>query len=211
MLLIDGLLQRQCARSVALLGRRDGGPWTQYSSCETPPPQVGRGRRTGPTVEENGGEPTPVPTNGPQFGQRERLTTVAMLGSGFDVTATLGCLSRFHPVREGRRLFASSAPGRFDRLATLGYGVAAAPGIPPQRPSDILDFWSDDRVVAAHEGCRTKRTEGSWAYFRHCKERVWSSRFIVMPQVSWQTMMKQFPGRPMWSPACFPAKMQPSA
>ena len=107
MLLIDGLLQRQCARGVALLGRRDGGPWTQYSSRVTAPATSGtgaahgahRGRERRGTDACADERPAVWPTRTPK-------RQFAMLGSGFVVTATLGWLSRFHPVREGRRMFA---------------------------------------------------------------------------------------------------------
>ena len=84
--------------------------------------------------------------------------------------------------------------GRFDPLAALGHGLAAAPGIPPQRPSDILNlFERRPRRLPPMKSLLDQKDARGAGLTSDTATSASGHRFIVMPQVSWQTMMKEFP------------------
>jgi hypothetical protein len=109
------------------------------------------------------------------------------------LAATLGCLSRFRPVEKELPESLLTDPGRFDPLAALGYGLAAAPGILPQRPTDILNLFEQRlRRLPPMKSLLDKGARGA-GLTSDTATSASGHRFIVMPQVSWQTMMKEFP------------------
>jgi hypothetical protein len=84
--------------------------------------------------------------------------------------------------------------GRFDALAALGHGLAAAPGILPQRPSDILNlFERRPRRLPPMKSLLDQKDARGAGLTSDTATSASGHRFIVMPQVSWRTMMKEFP------------------